>query len=148
MNSLLPAQTASVAETLDLGARLAEGLHPGDVVALDGDLGAGKTHLAKGIVRGLGGEPESVTSPTFVLVQEYACDPPVRHLDLYRLETHHDLDSIGLDELLDDGEHVTLIEWPSRAASRLPPHTLWLHLAHAGGELRRVTVGHPVKTLQ
>ena len=136
---LLPTTTASAAETMDLGARLAESLEPGDVLALDGDLGAGKTHLAKGIVRGLGGDPDAVTSPTFVLVQEYASDPPVRHLDLYRLETEHELDSIGLDELLNDGEHVTLVEWPERGAGRLPPHTIRLRLAHEGGDARRIS---------
>ena len=137
---LLPATTASAAETLDLGARLAAALQPGDVLALDGDLGAGKTHLAKGIVRGLGGDPDAVTSPTFVLVQEHAADPPVRHLDLYRLDTAHELDSIGLDELLDDPDHVTLVEWPERAAGRLPPHAFRLRLAHAGGDARRISL--------
>ncbi|HIG73239.1 MAG TPA: tRNA (adenosine(37)-N6)-threonylcarbamoyltransferase complex ATPase subunit type 1 TsaE [Bacteroidetes bacterium] len=137
-SDLLPAATASVAETIHLGEQIAARLQPGDVVALTGDLGAGKTHLAKGLVRGLGGDPEAVTSPTFVLVTEHATDPPVRHLDLYRLETEHELDSIGLDELLNDPEHVTLVEWPERARDRFPAHTLVLRLSHEGGDQRRI----------
>ncbi|MEM6327060.1 MAG: tRNA (adenosine(37)-N6)-threonylcarbamoyltransferase complex ATPase subunit type 1 TsaE [Bacteroidota bacterium] len=138
-DDLLPATTASVAETLRLGERLAAHLQPGDVVALSGDLGAGKTHLAKGLVRGLGGDADRVTSPTFVLVTEHATDPPVRHLDLYRLETEHEFDGIGLDEMLNDAEHVTLVEWPERAANRFPAHTIRLHLAHEGGDRRTVS---------
>lgn len=137
---LLPATTTSVAETLGLGERLARALQPGDVVALEGDLGAGKTHLAKGLVRGLGGDPDEVTSPTFVLVTEHATDPPVRHLDLYRLETERDLDGIGLDEMLNDPEYVTLVEWPERAAVRFPAHTIRLRLAHEGGDRRTVSL--------
>lgn len=138
LDDLLPATTDSVAETLRLGESIAAHLQPGDVVALTGDLGSGKTHLAKGIVQGLGGDPDDVTSPTFVLVTEHATRPPVRHLDLYRLETDHEFDGIGLDEMLNDPEHVTLVEWPERADGRLPRHTLRLRLAHEGGDRRRV----------
>ncbi|MEM1054600.1 MAG: tRNA (adenosine(37)-N6)-threonylcarbamoyltransferase complex ATPase subunit type 1 TsaE [Bacteroidota bacterium] len=140
---LLPRTTASVDETLDLGEALAAHLQPGDVVALSGDLGSGKTHLAKGLVRGLGGDAEAVTSPTFVLVQEHAeANPPVRHLDLYRLDTDHDFDGIGLNEMLDDPDHITLVEWPERAARRFPAHTLRLRLSHEGGDRRTVAVLH------
>ena len=138
VNTLFPATTTSVAETLSLGERLAAELQPGDVIALTGDLGAGKTHLAKGIARGLGADPDEVTSPTFTLVQEYATDPPLRHLDLYRIERDGELDGIGLDEMLADMEAIMLIEWPERAADRLPPEAIRLHLSHEGGDTRRI----------
>ncbi len=138
MDSLFPATTATVGETLDLGAQLAATLQPGDVVALTGDLGAGKTHLAKGVARGLGAHPDDVTSPTFTLVQEYATDPPLRHLDLYRIERDAELDGIGLDEMLSDLDAITIIEWPERAADRLPPEAIRLHLSHGGGDARRI----------
>jgi len=133
---LLPAETASVAETLDLGRRLAEHLEPGDVVALTGDLGAGKTHLVKGAASALGVDPAEVTSPTFTIVQEHA-DGELLHLDLYRLESDEDAARLGLGELL-DGDAVAFVEWPERAAGGLPARTLWLRLTHLGGDRRRV----------
>ena len=138
LDSLFPATTASEAETLDLGARVASTLAPGDIVALEGDLGAGKTHLVKGIARGLGEDPAAVTSPTFILVQEYATDPPLRHLDLYRIERDAELDGIGLDEMLADAEAITVIEWPERAGGRVPPEAIRLRLSHEGGDRRRI----------
>lgn len=138
LDSLLPADTSSVAETLALGHALAEHLLPGDVILLTGDLGAGKTHLAKGIASGLGADPDDVTSPTFALVQEHATDPPLRHLDLYRIERDDELDGFGLDEMLADPEAVMLVEWPERAAGRFPPEAITLRLTHAGGDARRI----------
>lgn len=135
--ALLPAETDGPDATLDLGRRLAAHLQPGDVVALHGDLGAGKTHLAKGLAAGLGADPDTVTSPTFTIVQEYATDPPLLHLDLYRIESPRELDGLGLDELL-GGDAVALVEWPDRAAGRLPPGTVHLRLTHLGGDRRRV----------
>ena len=133
---LLPAETASAAETVALGRRLAERLAPGDVVALDGDLGAGKTHLAKGVAEGMGVDPDAVTSPTFTIVQEHA-DGALLHLDLYRIEGDDEAARLGLAEIL-DGDAVALVEWPARAAALLPARTVWLRLTHLGGDRRRV----------
>lgn len=133
---LLPTETASAAETLALGRRLAERLEPGDVVALSGNLGAGKTHLVKGIAAGLGIDPAAVTSPTFTLVQEHG-EGALLHLDLYRIESGDEADRLGLGELL-DGDAIALVEWPECAADRLPARTLWLRLTHLGGDRRRV----------
>ena len=133
---LLPAETASAAETVALGRRLAARLAPGDVVALDGDLGAGKTHLAKGVAAAWGVDPDAVTSPTFMIVQEHA-DGALLHLDLYRIESDDEAARLGLAEIL-DGDAVALVEWPARAAALLPPRTVWLRLTHLGGDRRRV----------
>ena len=138
--ALLPVVTASPAETLALGARLAEHLVPGDVLALYGDLGAGKTHLVKGLAQGLGADPEAVSSPTFTLVNEYVTDPPLYHLDVYRIERLHELEEIGVEELL-HGDGICVIEWPERMEPLLPAHTLRLHLMHDEGDRRRVENG-------
>ncbi|WP_412069480.1 tRNA (adenosine(37)-N6)-threonylcarbamoyltransferase complex ATPase subunit type 1 TsaE [Rubrivirga sp. IMCC43871] len=136
LSDLLPADTASAEATRALGRRLAARLEPGDVLALQGDLGAGKTHLAQGIADGLGLDGASVTSPTFALVQEHG-DGALLHLDLYRLDTPDEAATLGLDELL-DGDAVALVEWPDRAPGWLPAHTVWLRLSHLGGDTRRV----------
>ena len=138
-DDLLPAQTDSADETVALGRRMGERLEPGDVVALQGDLGAGKTHLAKGIAAGLGLDPAAVASPTFLIVQEHG-DGALLHLDLYRIESDAELDRLGLGEML-DGDAVALVEWPERGGAWLPPRTVWLRLTHLGGDRRRVSVG-------
>jgi tRNA threonylcarbamoyl adenosine modification protein YjeE len=121
---------ASVAETEALGGRIAAGLRAGDAVALAGDLGAGKTTLARAVLRALGVE-EDVPSPTFTLVQIYETPHlTVRHYDLYRIERPEDLDELGLDEALQDG--AALIEWPERAGHRLPLDALHIALSVSG----------------
>ncbi len=139
MRPPLPAETDGPEATLDVGERLARTLRPGCVVALYGDLGAGKTHLAKGIARGLGAEPDDVSSPTFTLVQEYAGRLPIYHLDLYRIERPAELDGLGLDELF-EGDGVCVVEWPERAEGRLPDDTIRLRLTHLGGDRRRIAL--------
>ena len=138
LSDLLPAETASAAETVALGREIAGRLGPGDVVALSGDLGAGKTHLAKGVAAGLGLDPAAVTSPTFAIVQEHG-DGALLHLDLYRLESDDQAMRLGLVDLL-DGDAVAMVEWPERAADWLPARTGWLRLTHLGSDRRRVEV--------
>jgi tRNA threonylcarbamoyl adenosine modification protein YjeE len=109
-----------------LGARIAAALRPGDTVALAGDLGAGKTTLARAILAGLG-VAETIPSPTFTLVQSYdTARLPVSHFDLYRLKNARELDELGLDEALERG--AALIEWPERAEDRLPEDRLTVAL--------------------
>jgi tRNA threonylcarbamoyladenosine biosynthesis protein TsaE len=142
--SLLPAETASPEETLALGERLAPLLVPGDVLALYGDLGAGKTHLVKGIARGLGADPEDVSSPTFTLVNEYATRDaegaplPLYHLDAYRIERLRELEEIGAEELL-HGDGLCVVEWPERMEPLLPPGTIRLRLLHGEGDRRLIS---------
>ncbi|HUS46644.1 MAG TPA: tRNA (adenosine(37)-N6)-threonylcarbamoyltransferase complex ATPase subunit type 1 TsaE [Phycisphaerae bacterium] len=113
-------ETRSVRGTLSLGRKLAARLRAGDCVALIGELGSGKTVLVRGIAGGLGvGDTRLVSSPTFVLVHEYAARLPIYHVDLYRLsEPSAELRDLGLDEMLARG--VVLIEWAERAAGALP----------------------------
>ena len=116
-------RTNSEAETIALGERLGRRLEAGDCVAIVGELGSGKTVLVRGLTRGLGvGDERLVSSPTYVLVQEYAGRTPVFHVDLYRLPAPQaELTELGLEEMLAEG--VVLIEWGDRAGQVLPrPH--------------------------
>jgi len=128
-------------ETIALGEELARGLARGAVVLLIGQLGAGKTTLAKGIVKGLGAaEPEEVTSPSFTLIHEYGRRPKVYHVDLYRLEEPRELASLGLEELLDQGA-VVLVEWGERFPWFWPAEHLEIELRTVEGEEREIRVG-------
>lgn len=117
---------------LMLGTRLAALLRPyRGIVYLRGDLGAGKTTLVRGLLRGLGYQG-AVRSPTYTLIEPYdAVDPPVVHLDLYRLADPEELDYLGLRDLL-ERPGLILIEWPERGAGALPPADLELLIEHAG----------------
>ena len=121
-----------------IAANLAAVLRVGDIVALSGDLGAGKTTFARGVLRGLGWTGE-VPSPTFTLVQPYPTTPEVWHVDLYRLDGAGDVDALGLFET----EAALLIEWPERLGTRLPPEALRLHLSGAGEATRSLTWSLP-----
>jgi tRNA threonylcarbamoyl adenosine modification protein YjeE len=124
--------------TARLGEDLAMALRPGDVLALSGDLGAGKTTLARGLIRAMAGDERlDVPSPTFTLVQSYETRVPLHHFDLYRLTSPHELDELGLDEMLATG--AALVEWPERAEDRLPKDTSAVELTH-DGEGRLATI--------
>jgi tRNA threonylcarbamoyladenosine biosynthesis protein TsaE len=127
--------------TEEMGAALGRLLRAGDVVALYGDLGAGKTTLARGMLRGLGFEGE-VASPTFPIVQPYdGLSPPVWHVDLYRIEDSSELEELALDEALDDG--ALIIEWPERLGPALWPYALRLTLLREGEGARALTASVP-----
>lgn len=107
---------ADDAATAAFGARLAAALRPGDLILLDGDLGAGKTALARAVIRTLTGDPRlDVPSPSFALVQPYEANGhPILHADLYRISTEAEIDELGL---FDRPDAIVLLEWPSRAPS-------------------------------
>ena len=127
------------AATERLGAALAAGLRAGEAVCLYGPLGAGKTTLARGLIRALTQPEEDAPSPTFTLVQTYdGPDFPVAHFDLYRLERADEAYELGLDEALEDGAAV--IEWPERLEGRLPPDRLDIEIGWDGeGRRARLT---------
>ncbi|CAN7231969.1 tRNA (adenosine(37)-N6)-threonylcarbamoyltransferase complex ATPase subunit type 1 TsaE [Mesorhizobium amorphae] len=129
---------ADEAATARLGEDLAMALRPGDVLALKGDLGAGKSTLARALIRALADDTAlDVPSPTFTLVQSYDTRVPVHHFDLYRLSSASELDELGFDDALAQG--AALVEWPERAETRMPAGTLWIELVHQD-EGRRATL--------
>jgi len=140
--------TSSAAATEACGASLAGQLAPGDVVLLTGELAAGKTTLVRGIVRGLGGDPEQTSSPTFVILQSYPCQcrgiTVVHHLDLYRLDNKPEvLREVGVEEILSEPSSVTVVEWPRQILEEwIPPGgTVWrLTMTHGSGDRRLITV--------
>jgi tRNA threonylcarbamoyl adenosine modification protein YjeE len=144
--------TASEDQTIALGEALGRALLPGDLLALHGDLGAGKTRLVRGIARGAGADPARVSSPTFVIMQEYpcACDAPIRtlvHVDAYRLHSPDELETIGWDRIARELETrrpvAAVIEWAERIDAALPRDNgrLDIRLEHADAEgSRRVTI--------
>ncbi|MFH1747329.1 MAG: tRNA (adenosine(37)-N6)-threonylcarbamoyltransferase complex ATPase subunit type 1 TsaE [Planctomycetota bacterium] len=141
MNPAITWQSKSPAATLKLGRMLGDMARPGDLFALSGPLGAGKTQLVKGLAEGLEvAADELVVSPTFVLVREYAGRLTLYHIDLYRLKAGSELWSLGLDEMLDDPQSVIAIEWADRAAEILPPESWQIELAHAGSHKRQITI--------
>ena len=131
--------THSEEETIDLGRRIAATLSPRTVVLLIGNLGAGKTTLAKGIISGLSPTPiEEVSSPTFTLIHEYA-GGRIYHIDLYRLDTAEQVSTLGLDEIF-DRDAVVLIEWGERFPRLLPAHRTEIRLTALDPETRQVEV--------
>jgi tRNA threonylcarbamoyladenosine biosynthesis protein TsaE len=131
--------SSSEAETEAVAERLAHTLRSGDVVLLYGDLGAGKTAFVRGLARGLGVDPDEVSSPTFTLVQEYRARVPLHHADLYRVSTRLDVQELGLEEAAADGGVVT-IEWADRLAGDPPPGALRVRISDEGGDRRRIEV--------
>ncbi len=137
---------ADLPATASLAAQIAAGLARGDAVALHGDLGTGKTTLARAILRSLGVD-ESVPSPTFTLVQSYATPGlTVHHYDLYRLKSPREMDELGFEEALEDG--AVLIEWPERAGDRIPADALQVALSVDKSGMRRASLSGPARWLQ
>lgn len=138
--SLFPASTDSPEETQALGTTLAQHLTLGDVIALYGDLGAGKTQLVKGICQGLGHTSIEVHSPTFTLVNEYETDlGPVYHFDAYRVEREEEFFDIGYEDYF-FGDGICLVEWADRVEGLMPAGCLRLRLEHDGTSRRRIVM--------
>ena len=121
-------RSGSAEETRRLGERLAEELRPGDVILLEGPLGAGKSELARGIARGLGVR-ERVTSPSFTILNVYGSGRfPLYHFDWYRLESPEELYEMGMEEYLTGGDGIALVEWPGQAPEALPADFLMIEI--------------------
>ena len=127
-------------ETIEFGRAMAAALNAGDVLALSGELGAGKTHFVKGVVAGLGAN-WAVTSPTFTLIHEYPGGRlPIFHADWYRIDHEEELIKIGMDDCLgEDG--IVIVEWADKFRGALPPHTRWLEFRFREDGAREVTEG-------
>lgn len=135
-------ETVSTEDTMALGRRLASLLAPGDVVALAGPLGAGKTYLVKGIVSGLGtADSRYVRSPSFIIVSQYPCPARgenclVNHIDAYRLSGPQELQQLGTEELFSE-DNIALVEWADKVMEVLPAGKLLIRLSHRGEHTRR-----------
>ncbi|MEL6796640.1 MAG: tRNA (adenosine(37)-N6)-threonylcarbamoyltransferase complex ATPase subunit type 1 TsaE [Planctomycetota bacterium] len=139
----------SLDATAALGAQLAGLLRPGDVVALEGELGSGKTTLVRTVVVGLGLDASIVSSPTFVIANDYpgsAEVPPVVHVDAYRLGGADELETIGWDRVL-DGSAIVFVEWPSRIEGALPETHARIRIAQVGVDARRFDIDIPAAWL-
>ena len=133
-------KTASEEETIALGEKLARQLPHRAAVLLIGNLGAGKTTLAKGIAKGLGAaHPDQVSSPTFTLIHEYGQQHKVYHVDLYRLDRANEVAALGLEELFEK-DSVVLVEWGERFPQIMPADRIEIRIEAGDGDQREITV--------
>jgi tRNA threonylcarbamoyladenosine biosynthesis protein TsaE len=123
-------------QTKEFAVRLAEKLQPGDVIALEGDLGAGKTTFTKGLAAGLGIQ-KTVNSPTFTIIKEYKGRMPLYHMDVYRVEDS--FEDLGFDEYF-EGNGVTVVEWAHLIKEQLPENRLTINLYHDSEHSRRMVI--------
>ncbi len=131
--------TTSPEQTESLGAHLLRLLPDGAVVALRGDLAAGKTCLVRGMASGAAVEG-NVNSPTFTIVNVYVGTRKIYHLDLYRLGSLEEVIDLGYEELFEPEDAITVVEWAERAGPLLPAHYVDIQMEHAGGDSRRITI--------
>ncbi len=130
----------SIKETLAIGEKLGKSLRPGDVIALVGDLGSGKTVLTKGIAKGLGVKnTRYVNSPTFVIIKEYKGKVPLYHFDIYRLNRYTLVDDIAFEEYF-YGDGVTVVEWADKIPELLPKKRIEVRLSVVGDTKRKIEV--------
>ncbi len=128
-------------ETIDFAKRFSKKLKPGSVIALEGNLGAGKTTFIKGVALGLGlKKQDEVKSPTFVVMHIYPTRPVLYHFDLYRLETIKELEAIGFEEFIDDPKAITCVEWSEKAKELLPADVYKVSLKIGKDETRQIEI--------
>jgi len=131
-------KTKSSVETIRIGKSIGIRLLPGDVVALVGELGAGKTQFIKGMATGVGvGKPTYISSPSFTLINEYPGRIPFYHIDLFRLEWEKEAEELGLEDYF-QGEGITAIEWADKIPALLPKEMLLIHIADTGKNTRSI----------
>jgi tRNA threonylcarbamoyladenosine biosynthesis protein TsaE len=133
-------QTRSASETARIGKNIGNLLLPGDVVALVGQLGAGKTQFIKGLAAGVGiGNPTYISSPSFTLINEYPGKMPFYHIDLFRLGSVQEAEALGLEDYF-QGRGVTAIEWADRIPSLLPEEMLFVSIAYTDHNTRSIEI--------
>lgn len=139
MSSEIEIISSSVDETIQAGFEFAKQVKPGEVICLDGDLGAGKTHFVKGVASYFGISPNKVSSPTYTLINEYSGELLVYHFDCYRLEHEEEALEIGAEEYF-YGDGVCLIEWPGKISSLIPEDATWIKISHLKGSQRKIHI--------
>jgi tRNA threonylcarbamoyladenosine biosynthesis protein TsaE len=133
-------QTKSTLKTIQIGKNIGSLLLPGDVVALVGELGTGKTQFIKGLAAGVGiGKPHYISSPSFTLINEYSGRVPFYHIDLFRLNSEREAEELGLEEYFQSGG-ITAIEWADKIPSLLPKEILWIHVQYTGRYTRSLEI--------
>ncbi len=133
-------QSRNTSATIRLGKKVGALLQPGDVLALVGELGAGKTQFIKGLATGAGvGKPAYVSSPSFTLINEYPGRVPFYHIDLFRLETQKEAEGLGLEDYLHGGG-ITAVEWADKIPSLLPKEMLSVHIIYRSKNTRSIEI--------
>lgn len=137
-------RTESPAETQTLGEKIGNTLKPGDVIALIGDLGTGKTCITQGIARGVGiASDEIVSSPSYILINEYKGKIPIYHIDLYRLENVAEIADLGLGEYI-ESDGICIIEWAERMAEGLPNTCIRIYITWEDENTRSIKIQHSI----
>jgi len=132
--------TKSFSETQKLGREFAQELHGGEVVALHGDLGAGKTTFVQGLAEGLGIK-QRIISPTFIIMRTYQVEAKnFYHIDLYRIESERDVAGLGLLELMEDPQNIVVIEWPEKIENLLPEKRIDIYFTYFGDDRREIII--------
>lgn len=135
--------TNSTQETQALGEKFAQTLHGGEIIALHGDLGSGKTTFTQGVAKGLGLQ-QPIVSPTFILMREYRLDKQdlqtLYHIDLYRTENGRDAKGLGIEEVFADAKGIALIEWPEKMGSLLPNDSLHIYFTYLNETKRQIKI--------
>ena len=140
--------TCSADETFALGRAIGEKLQGGDILALSGELGSGKTCFTGGIARGLGvSENYQITSPTFTLINEYPAKHRLFHFDVYRLSDYSDLDDLGYDEFI-SGRGVVVIEWAEKIASIIPEKAFFVNFEYVDENKRKIIIKGPLDRIK
>lgn len=132
-------ESTSVEETISAGRNFAASLKPGDVVRLEGDLGAGKTHFVKGVASYFEIDESDVSSPTFTLINEYNGSVPVYHFDCYRIEHEQEALEIGAEDYL-YGNGISLVEWPEKIQGLIPVKAIKVQLKHLSENKREILI--------
>jgi len=140
--------SASAQKTWEMARTVGERLKPGDVLALSGELGSGKTCFTGGLARGLGvDEKYRITSPTFTLINEYPARYKLFHFDVYRLNSYSEFEDLGYEEYFSDGG-IVVIEWAEKIAQILPPETIFIQFEYIDENRRKIIVKGPENRLQ